>query len=183
MTCLSSNYTEVAAIKSKSDVKEELTNFLNKCKTQFLVEILRSDRGGEFIDKELQDYLKQNGIILQYTVPGNPQQNGVAERKNRTFLEAIRTLLFSKNLPKFLWAEALHHANNTFNNIPKSVGSNSPKELFLGKSQKFQFLEFGALVYTTTNTQNRSKLDERGCSGIFVGIDHHSKGFRVFQNG
>ena len=182
-TCLHSDYTEVAAIKQKSEAKEELIKFINKCQNQFdtPIKVIRSDRGGEFIDGELQRFLNQNGIISQFTVAGNPQQNGVAERKNRTLVEAIRTLLFAKNLPKYLWAEALHHANNTFNNIPKRSNLQSPKEIFFGKAFKVQFLEFGSEVFYTTNPQGRSKLDERACTGIFVGIDHCSRDSEFIQ--
>ena len=120
-TCATTDYTEVAAIKSKSDCKKHLINYVQKCKNQFgtCPKIIRSDRGGEYIDEELQSFLSSNGIIFQCTVPRCPQQNGISERKNRTLLEGIRTLLITKDLPKFLWAEALHHANETYNNIPK----------------------------------------------------------------
>ena len=92
-------------------------------------------------------------------------------------------MLLMKNLPKNLWAEALHHANNTFNNIPKQSDSPSPREIFFDKSFNFPFVEFGAPVFHTTNPQNRSKLDERGSHGIFLGIDHNSKGFRILSGG
>lgn len=184
-TCANSDYTEVAAIKSKSDCKTELMNFIRRCKTQFgqFPKIIRSDRGGEYLDHEFQTFLDSNGIIFQCTVPRCSQQNGISERKNRTLLEAIRTMLMTKNLPKHLWAEALHHANNTFNNIPKEPDSPSPKEIFFGKSFNYPFIEFGAPVFHTTNPQNRSKLAERGIAGIFLGVDHNSKGFRIYSEG
>lgn len=183
-TCLHSDYTEVAAVKNKSQAKVELMNFISKCKNQFEnpIKIIRSDRGGEYLDQELQTFLKKEGVIFQCTVPGNPQQNGVAERKNRTLLDAIRTNLISKNLPKFFWAEALYHANNTFNNIPKRAHSRTPREIFFGKSNNFQFIEFGLPVIYSTKPQGRSKLDERGSEGIFMGVDHNSKGFRIYTN-
>lgn len=184
-TCANTGYTEVAAISSKSQCKIELINYINRCMTQFgrFPKIIRSDRGGEYMDDEVQNFIKTNGIIFQCTVPRCPEQNGISERKNRTLLEAIRTMLMTRNLPKYLWAEALHHANNTFNNIPKEPDSSSPKEKFFNSVFDYPFIEFGASVYHTTNPHNRSKLAERGTSGIFVGIDHNSKGFRIFSNG
>lgn len=184
-TCASTDYTEVAAIKVKSDCKIELMNFIKRCKNQFgkYPKVIRSDRGGEYLDQELQSFLNSSGIVFQCTVPRCPQQNGISERKNRTLLEAIRTMLMMKNLNKNLWAEALHHANNTFNNIPKQSDSPSPKEMFFQKSFNFSFIEFGAPVFHTTNPQNRSKLDERGSPGIFLGIDQLSKGFRILTGG
>lgn len=184
-TCAATDYTEVAAIKHKSDCKTELMNYINRCKTQFgtYPKIIRSDRGGEYLDTELQTFLNANGIIFQCSVPRCPQQNGISERKNRTLLEAIRTMLISKQLPKFLWAEALHHANNTFNAIPKEPNLPSPKEIFFNRPNKHEFIEFGIPIFYLTNPQNRSKLDERGASGIFLGSDHNSKGYRIFGDG
>lgn len=65
-TCASTDYTEVAAISSKSDCKNELMNFINRCKNQFgtFPKIVRSDRGGEYLDQELQTFLSTNGIVF-----------------------------------------------------------------------------------------------------------------------
>lgn len=184
-TCANSDYTEIATIKCKSQVKTELISYINRCKTQFgnCPKTIRTDRGGEFMDNEIQTFLKQNGINFQCSSPRCPEQNGISERKNRTLVEAIRTQLLSKNLPKFLWAEALHHAVNTFNAIPKKSEFSSPKEVFFGKSFNFAFIEFGSSVYFLTDPTNRSKLAERGSPGIFVGHDFNSKGYRIFSNG
>ena len=100
--CANTDFTEVAAIKSKSDCKVEMINYINKCKTQFgtFPKTIRSDRGGEYIDNDLQSFLKTNGISFQCTVPRCPQQNGISERKNRTLVEAIRTMLIEKKSSK-----------------------------------------------------------------------------------
>lgn len=153
--------------------------------TQFgrFPKVIRSDRGGEYLDEEVQTFLRNNGIAFQCTVPRCPEQNGISERKNRTLLEATRTMLMARNLPNYLWAEALHHANNTFNSITKLANSQSPKEMFFNRSFDYPFIEFGAPLYYTTNPHDRSKLAERGAPGIYLGVDHNSKGFRVFTNG
>lgn len=77
----------------------------------------------------------------------------------------------------------MNHVTNTFNNIPKSNQIHSPKEVFFGKTFNFQFHEFGAPVVFLANTQNTSKLDPKGISGIFLGIDLNSKGFRIYSGG
>ena len=184
-TCAHSDYTEVAAIKHKSDCKAELMNYITRLITQFghPPKIIRSDRGGEYIDSELQSFLCSKGIIFQCTVPRCPQQNGISERKNRTLLEAIRTTLMYRNLPKYLWAEALHYANDTFNAIPHDTNLQSPRDIFYDISSNHEFIEFGTRVCFISNPQGRSKLDERGIFGRFVGYDHNSKGFRIFING
>lgn len=184
-TCVNTDYTEVAAIRNKSDCKTELVNYIERCKTQFgtAIKILRSDRGGEYLDTSVQNYLKSNGIIFQCSTPRCPQQNGISERKNRTLTEALRTMLIGKNLPNFLWAEALYHANNTLNMIPKGADKLSPKEKFFNQLFNKSFIEFGTKVFYLTNTENRSKLDEKGIEGIFVGFDFNSKGYRIYSGG
>jgi hypothetical protein len=184
-TCANTDYTEVAEMKSKSESKQKLINYINKCKVQFnsVPKIIRGDRGGEFLDNELQSFLENNGITFQCTVPRCPEQNGYSERKNRTLLEGIRTVLFSGNLPKHLWAEALHYVNNTLNNIPKEQNSPSPREKFFNQKFIFPFYEFGSKVFFITNAQNRSKLDSRSLEGLYMGVDHYSKGFRIYSEG
>lgn len=179
------DYTEVLTLKHKSETTEAIKNYMEKCKTQFdkYPKTFRSDRGGEYLSTDLQDYFKEKGIEFQCTVPNTPQQNGISERKNRTLVEAIRTLLVSQNLPHYLWGEALHHANNTFNSIPKAGKSFSPKEEFFNKKNPFEFIEFGAPLIFKSNEQNPSKLDPKGIQGIFTGIDQNSKGLRIFWNG
>ena len=87
------------------------------------------------MDGELHEFLMSNGIKFQCSVARCPEQNGISERKNRTLDEAVRTLLFAKNLDQNLWAEALHHANDTFNNIPKKNQLRSPKEIFFSMNR------------------------------------------------
>ncbi|GBO15120.1 Retrovirus-related Pol polyprotein from transposon TNT 1-94 [Araneus ventricosus] len=70
------------------------------------LKVLRSDNGGEYIGKEIEDFLKEQGIVHQLTVPYSPQQNEVSERKNRTLIEMTRCLLSDANLPQRFWAEA-----------------------------------------------------------------------------
>lgn len=185
-TCASTDYTFrfLATLRNKSDCKMELINFINRCVNQFgsYPKTIRSDQGGEYLDNELQQFLNKNGINFQCSVARCPQQNGISERKNRTLVEGIRTALISKNLPKYLWAEALFsHVNNSFNNIPKSNETFSPKEAFFGKKCDFQFYEFGSRVMFLSNSQN--KLEPRGETGVFVGIDSKSKGFRIYSGG
>ena len=179
------DYTEVILLKHKSETVTVVQNFMEKCNTQFghYPKTFRSDRGGEFMSNNLQNYLAGKGIMFECTVPNTPQQNGISERKNRTLVEAVRTILISRNLPHYLWGEALNYANDTFNSIPKGNKENSPKEEYFGKNISFEFIEFGAPVIFHSNEQNRSKLDQKGVQGIFVGIDHNSKGYRVFYNG
>ncbi|KAE8655892.1 TMV resistance protein N-like [Hibiscus syriacus] len=82
------------------------------------IKAMRSDRGGEFTSREFQEFCEANGIRRPMTVPRSPQQNGVAERKNRTILDMARSMLKSKKLPKEFWAEAVSCAVYLSNRSP-----------------------------------------------------------------
>ena len=74
---------------------------------ELAVKGLRSDNGGEYLSNDFKQYLSENGIHHQLTVAYTPQQNGVAERMNRTLLDLVRSMLHHKSLPKHFWADAL----------------------------------------------------------------------------
>ena len=65
---------------------------------------LRTDNGGEYTSREFKTYLKMEGIRHELTVPKNPEQNGVAERMNRTLIESVRSMLADTKLPQKFWA-------------------------------------------------------------------------------
>ena len=98
-------------------------------KTQFqtTVQILRSDNGKEFVNKEMTEFFKGRGLVHQTTCPYTPEQNGVAERKNRIILEVTRALFFDSNVPKFLWPKAVATAVYLINRLPtKILGMKTP---------------------------------------------------------
>lgn len=177
---LFSGYTEVTFLRKKSDAAEHMIQFIEKIKTKFgrKVKMLRTDQGGEYRCKKLQDYLKAEGIEYQCTVAFSPQQNSHAERKNRTLVEAARTMLRSTSLPQKYWAEAIHHANHVFNRIPNANGI-TPYELFLNYKPKLDFHEFGSDVYVMIPYQRRRKLDDKAEIAKFLSWDNHAKGYRV----
>ena len=74
------------------------------------IKTLRSDNGGEFTSNEFKEICKEAGIKRELSTPYNPQQNGVAERKNRTIMEVARAMLHDQDLPMHLWAEAARTA-------------------------------------------------------------------------
>ncbi|XP_044510120.1 probable LRR receptor-like serine/threonine-protein kinase At3g47570 [Mangifera indica] len=79
-----------------------------------------------------EQFLEENGIVAQYTMSGSPNQNGVAERRNRTLLDMVRSMLSSSKLPKSLWVEALKTAVYILNRVPTKAVSKTPFELFKG---------------------------------------------------
>ena len=86
------------------------------------IKALRSDQGGEYLDEEFMSYLIDNGILLKLTAPGIPQQNGVAERRNRTMLDMMRSMLSNSSLPKSFWGYTLQTDVYLINRVPsKSI--------------------------------------------------------------
>ncbi|KAM2808794.1 hypothetical protein PS2_043635 [Malus domestica] len=126
-----SRHSHIFLIKEKSAVLECFKIFKNEVEKQLnlVIKIVRSDRGGEYFGRYTEAgqqkgpfayYLEQQGIVAQYTTPGTPQQNGVAERRNRTLMGMVRSLISRSKLPGFLWGEALKTANYILNRVDSS---------------------------------------------------------------
>ena len=113
------------------------------------IKILSTDNGTEYESNEFHDFCKEVGIKRETTTPYTPEQNGVAERKNRTIMEVVCAILHDQRLPKFLWAEATNTAVYVQNRCPhQALGSETPKEMFTGKKPDVShFRIFGSPVY------------------------------------
>ena len=116
------------------------------------------------------------------TVPYTPQQNGVAERKNRSIVGAARAMLHDQSLPFFLWAEACSTAVYVQNRSPhRALGCKTPEEMFTGRKPEIgHFCIFGCLTYSHVPSKKRTKLEATGEKGIFVGYDETSKAFCIY---
>ena len=107
---------------------------------EFKVKILRSDDETEFKNSAMDEFCKYKGIIQQFSAPGTPQQNGVVERKNRTLIEARRTMLEDANLPTYFWAEAINTACYTQNCSLINKHGKTPYEMVKGKKPSVKHL-------------------------------------------
>ena len=124
------------ALNSFKTYKAEVENQLEK-----KIKVIRSDRGGEYESAAFSDFCAQNGIVHQTTAPYTPQQNGVAERKNRTLKEMINSMLNSSGLPHNLWGEALLTANFILNRIPFKNSNKSPYEVWKGRLPSYKMIK------------------------------------------
>jgi transposase InsO family protein len=102
-----SRKTWVYLLKSKDEVFSKFKEFKVLIENLFerKIKILRSDNGGEYTSKEFMNFCRDVGIKRELTTPYNPQQNGVAERKNRMIMEVLKTMIHDQDLPMCLWAE------------------------------------------------------------------------------
>ncbi|KAL0298823.1 UNVERIFIED_CONTAM: Retrovirus-related Pol polyprotein from transposon TNT 1-94 [Sesamum radiatum] len=94
------------------------------------IKTLRSDRGGEYLSCEFIDYLKENGIVSQRTPPGTPQLNGMAERRNQTLLDMIRSMMSFTELPLSFWGYALETAARLLNIAPSKIVAQMPYQRY-----------------------------------------------------
>ncbi|GJX15640.1 retrovirus-related pol polyprotein from transposon TNT 1-94 [Tanacetum coccineum] len=104
-----SRYTWTLFLRSKDETPEVLKDFLTMIQRNLQAQVItvRTDRGTEFLNKTLHAYFKEEGIEHQTSTPRTPEQNGVVERRNRTLVEAARTMLSASKLPLSFWAEAM----------------------------------------------------------------------------
>jgi Reverse transcriptase (RNA-dependent DNA polymerase)/gag-polypeptide of LTR copia-type/Integrase core domain/GAG-pre-integrase domain len=177
--------TWVYFLKEKSEAYEVFKKFKamaeNQCDCK--IKILRSDRGGEFISNKFIKFCEENGIRRQLTTAYTPQQNGIAERKNRTIVEMARAMLKEKGMPNTFWAEAVNTAVYIQNRSPtKSVLNRTPYEAWNGVKPEVGHMKiFGCVCYAHVPDENRSKLDDKSERCIFVGYPDGTKGYRLYN--
>lgn len=178
-----SHFRFVFFLKNKSEVVEYTKFVIKLSEKQFghPVKILRTDNGTEIVNESVTELLHQHGIRHQRTVSYTPEQNGCAERENRTIMESARSMIYANNLDLNLWAEAVHSAVFILNRTGTStIKDKTPYELWYGKRATFnRFRIFGSEVYVHIPKQRRRKLDAKSKKCVFVGYDDDTKGFRV----
>ncbi|GJQ89290.1 putative ribonuclease H-like domain-containing protein [Tanacetum coccineum] len=128
-----SRFTWVFFLTTKDETSEILKRFIKEIENLVdkKVKIIRSDNGTEFKNKVMDDFCREKGIKREYSVARTPQQNGVAERRNRTLIEAARTMLADSKLPTTFWAEAVSTACYVQNRVLVVKPHNkTPYELF-----------------------------------------------------
>lgn len=177
-----SRYVWVFFMKEKSDTFTKFQEFKTTVERDVRMKILclRSDNGGEYTSNEFEQFLHESKIRHQFTCANTPQQNGVAERKNRHLAEICRSMLHAKNVPGSFWAEAMRTAAHVINKLPQPrLGFISPFEtLWDIKPTVSYFRVFGCICYVFVPSHLRSKFDKKAVRCIFVGYDDQRKGWR-----
>ncbi|GJW78729.1 retrotransposon protein, putative, ty1-copia subclass [Tanacetum coccineum] len=139
-----SRYGYVYLLKHKHEVFETFKVFQKEVENQLgkTIKLLRSDRGGEYMSQEFLDHLKDHGIIAHRTPPYTSQHNGVSERRNRTLLDMVRSMMSQTTLPKSFWDYALETAARILNMVPTKKVEKTPYEVWHGQAPKLSYLKF-----------------------------------------
>ncbi|GKA44780.1 putative ribonuclease H-like domain-containing protein [Tanacetum coccineum] len=180
-----SRYTWVLFLRSKDKAPEEIKIFPKKIIVllQAPVIIVRTDNGTEFKNQVLQEYFNSVGISHQASFVRTSQQNRVVERRNRTLVEAARTMLIFSRAPLFFWSEAIATACYAQNrSIIYRRFDKTPYELINGRKLDISFLHvFGALCYPKNDREDIGKLGAKGDIGFFIGYSANSYAYRVYN--
>lgn len=179
-----SHYTYVFLLRNKFQVIDVIKDFIQFSSTQFgrKPKAFRSDLGTEYVNQDLKDLLRNKGIDFQHTTAYTPEQNGIAERRNRYLVEAIRTMLIDARLANKYWGEAAVTAVYLQNRLSTKERDATPYELHFKKKPNVGHLkEFGCRAFVHVPKQKRNKLDDKAIECIFVGYSPDSKAYRLLN--
>nr|GEY17678.1 retrovirus-related Pol polyprotein from transposon TNT 1-94 [Tanacetum cinerariifolium] len=181
-----SKFSWVFFLASKDETPSVLKTFIIGLENllSLKVKIIRCDNGTEFKNSDLNQFCGVKGIRREFSIPRTPQQNGIAERKNRTLIEAARTLLADSLLPIPFWAEAVNTACYIQNRVLVTKPYNkTPYELLHGRLSSIGFMRpFGCLVTILNTLDPLGKFQGKVDEGFLVGYSVCSKAFRVFNS-
>ncbi|GJS92605.1 retrovirus-related pol polyprotein from transposon TNT 1-94 [Tanacetum coccineum] len=162
-------YLDSGCSKHMTGNRSQLMNFVNN--------------GTEFVNRTLRDFYENGGISHQTFIARTPQQNDVVKRRNRTLVEAARTMLIFSKAHLFLWAEAINTACYTQNcSLIRLRYNKTPYKLMHDKKPDLLFLHvFSLLCYSTNDSEDLGKLNAKADIGIFVGYAPAKKTFRIYN--
>ncbi|KAJ9556807.1 hypothetical protein OSB04_011421 [Centaurea solstitialis] len=177
-----SRYGYVYLMRHKSETFEKFKEYQNELQNLLdkRIKFLRSDRGGEYLSDEFDNHLMECGIVSQLTPPYTPQMNGVSERRNRTLLDMVRTIMCHSTLPISFWGHALETAAHILNRAPTKSVEKTPYELWKGKKPNISFLKiWGCEVYVKRPTSEKLKPKSDKC--FFVGYPKTTVGYYFYN--
>ncbi|GJR36317.1 putative ribonuclease H-like domain-containing protein [Tanacetum coccineum] len=172
-------------LATKDETSGILKTFITEIENQLdhKVKVIRCDNGTEFKNSVMNQLCEMKGIKRELSVARTPQPNGVAERRNRTLIEAAKTMLVDFKLPTTFWAEAVNTACYVLNKVLVIKPHNkTPYELIHGRTPLIDFMKpFGCPVTILNTRDHLGKFDGKADEGFFVGYTVVSKAMRVFN--
>ncbi|GJU66090.1 retrovirus-related pol polyprotein from transposon TNT 1-94, partial [Tanacetum coccineum] len=180
-----SRFTWVKCVRSKDEAPDFIIKFLKIIQVRLKVPVrrIRTDNRTGFVNQTLREYYEKFGISHETSVARSPQQNGVVERRNRTLIKVARTMLIYAKALLFLWAKAVATACYTQNHsIVYLRHDKTPYELLHDKPPDLSFFHvFGALCYSTNDSENLGKLQPKADISIFIGYAPTKKAFQIYN--
>nr|GEZ90562.1 hypothetical protein [Tanacetum cinerariifolium] len=170
-----SRYTWTHFLRSKDETPKVLIDFLSLVQRglQAQVRVVRTDKGTKFLNQTLHAYFAAEGILYKTSVARTPEQNDIVERRNRTLIEADRTMLSAAKVPLFFWAEAIATACLTQNRslvIPRH--EKTPYHIINNRKPSVKFFHtFSSICYIVRDGENLDKMKDKGDECIFVSSD------------
>lgn len=185
-TDVGSRYVVAYPIRAKSDAFDRFKTYLAMIErhTGKKLKAFHNDGGGEYISDEFQDFLRLKGIRFRNTCTDTPQQNGIAERLNRTLVNMIRSMLSHASLPKTFWAEALVTAVYIRNRVTcRALGPRTrPYEVWNGRKPDVSHLRvFGSMCWYSSHGKSRKKLDERAKVAVMIGYAENKVAYKLWD--
>nr|GEU70710.1 putative ribonuclease H-like domain-containing protein [Tanacetum cinerariifolium] len=181
-----SRFTWVFFLATKDETSPILKTFITGLENQLSlkVKVIRSDNGNEFKNNDINQLCGMKGIKREFSVPRTSKQNGIAKRKNRTFIEAARTMLVDSLLPIPFWAKVVNTACYVQNRVLVTKPHNKiPYELLHGRTPSTGFMRpFGYPVTILNTLDSLGKFNGKVDEGFLVGYSVNSKAFRVFNS-
>ncbi|GKB99888.1 putative ribonuclease H-like domain-containing protein [Tanacetum coccineum] len=180
-----SRFSSVFFLATKDETSGILKTFITEIENQldYEVKVIRSDNGTEFKNSVMNQFCKMKGIKREFSIARTPQQDGVAERRNRKLIEAARTMLVDSKLPTTFWAEAVNTACYVLNRVLViKPHTKTPYELIHERTPLIDFMKpFGCPVTILNTRDHLGKFEGKAVEGFFVGYSMVSKAMRVFN--
>ena len=179
-----SRFGGVYCMKSKSETVDNVIHFIEYCekKTGTLIKEFYSDNGKEFVNDKLMEYLKRRAIIFLTSAPYTPQQNGLIERRNRTILDTVRTLILNSKMPVNFWSYAVETANYLINRWPTKDDKTPFERLFGCKPDIRHLRTFGCLAFwRVPDTWRNNKLVPVAKKMIFIGYTTTTRNYKLLD--
>ena len=174
------NFVFVDLLKAKSEALASLKKFVLSGGTP---KKLRQDNAKQFLSEQFKTYFLDANILQEKTIPETPQQNGLAERCNRTLLEMARCLLHDSGLPKMMWGAAILHTTKVRNLVVRRREEKCQAELMRGIKPKLSISKlsiFVCTVFMRNWDRDISKLEPKTLEGKFVGYTEGDNGYLVY---
>src|SRR6185295_15363780 len=177
--------TWVFFVHDKSEVQGIVKKFIRRAQNEFELKIknVRSDNGSEFRNTNVEEFLDEEGIKHEFSAPYTPQQNGIVERKNRTLIEAARTMLDEYKTLDIFWAEAINTSCHAINRlyIHKYFGK-TPYEIITGNKPKVHYFRvFSYKCYIFNKKAKSSKFEPKADEDFLLGYGTNEHAYRVFK--